>query len=98
MNNRSKHTTDQIRHSKLAWYEHILGETALPHRFPSSVSNLKPVKFAVVGNTGPVPLTVGLNVAELGRTMVRGRTAKKLMKMVPRTNMTTTKMMKVALA
>lgn len=89
MNKRSKHTTDQIRHSK---------GTLLPHRFPSSVSNLKPVKLAVVGNTGPVPLAVGFDVADLGRTMVRGPTAKKLMKMVPRTNMTMRKMRKVALA
>lgn len=69
---------------------------SLPHRFPSSVSNLKPVKLAVVGNAGLVPLCVGLKV--LGRVMVRGPTAKKLMKMVARTNMTTRKMRKVALA
>lgn len=67
-----------------------------PHRFPSSVSSLKPVKLAVVGNAGPVRLGVGLEL--LGRVMVWGPTAKKLMKMVPKTTMTTRKMRKVALA
>lgn len=64
-----------------------------PHRLSSSVSSLKPVKLAVVGK---VPLGVGLKM--LGRVMVRGRTAKKLMKMVPKTNMTTRKMRNEALA
>lgn len=70
----------------------------LPLRFPSSVSSLKPVKLAKVGTVGPVLFIPGLTVAELGRLMVRGPTAKKLMKIVPRTNMTTRKMTKVALA
>ena len=59
------------------------------------MSSLKPVKLAVVGKAGLVPLAVGLEV--LGKVMVRGLTAKKLMKMVPKTNMTTRKMRKVAL-
>lgn len=70
--------------------------STLPHRFPRSVSNLKPVKLAVVGSKGPVPFAAGFPI--LGRGMVRGLTAKKLTKMVPRTNMTTKKMRKVALA
>lgn len=74
----------------------VLVSRSSPFRFPSSVSSLNPVKLAVVGSARPDPL--GPRLLEPGRTMVRGATAKKLMKMVPRTNMTTRKMRKVALA
>lgn len=56
---------------------------------------MKPVKLAVVGKPVPVPLAEEL---ELGSRMVLGDTAKKLIRMVPKTTMTIRKMRKVALA
>lgn len=82
----------------LCWFlwTKVLKPLSSPQRFPSSVSSLKPVKLAVVGNPGFV--TLGVRVELPGRVTVRGPTAKKLMKMVPKTKMTTRKMRKVALA